>query len=266
MADSFDGMPGLLARALTMPHAELERTMSKDGEMLLDDSSAQVVSRLLGRIVHDFNNPLAAIIGFADLLRNAGLTAEKQERYRSRIYEQAIKLSQLIENMSYFSSLPEPQVSPMNLGRVASDVFALRQGTMAASNISLHFDRPDNDVMVQGESGAVARILHSLLNNAEQVFRENPTLTQKEIRIECRQSGDGGEVVVADSGPGVSADVRNSIFAPFFSTRRSGGLGLGLSVSQGLAHRLGGSLELVADNQASLPGACFRLCLPPVQG
>jgi len=236
--------------------------MSENGKLLLDDNSTEVVSRLMGRIVHDFNNPLAAIIGFAELLKNPRLSPEKQERYRTRIYDQAQKLSQLVENMSYFSSLPTPQVSRMSLVRVVSDVYALRQGGFMSVRVDLRYDRPDEDVVVMGESAALVRILHSLLNNAEQAFKENPTLEARSALISCRIEGDWGLVDVIDSGPGVPQEIEELIFAPFYSTRRSGGLGLGLTVSRSLTERMGGTLELVRDDSAQLSGALFRLRLP----
>jgi signal transduction histidine kinase len=72
-------------------------------------------------------------------------------------------------------------------------------------------------------------------------------------------------VDVLDSGPGVPPEDREEIFAPFFSTRRSGGLGLGLTVSRGLMERMGGSLKLVTDESHELPGALFRLSLPEAE-
>ena len=91
--------------------------MGDKGKLLKDTSTVAVLSNLLGRIVHDFNNPLAAIIGFADLLRNPDLPLEKRTRYVERVFEQASKMAQLVETMSHFSSSPSPTIGPVVLGR-----------------------------------------------------------------------------------------------------------------------------------------------------
>jgi len=228
----------------------------------MDDRCHELVSRLLGRIVHDFNNPLAAIIGFADLLRNPGITPEKRERYVARIYEQSARLSQLVENMSFFSTAPEPQLSTFNLARVVADVFTLRQGSFQANSIDLAYGMPSEEVLVSGDRTAVSRVVHTLLNNCEQVFKEHPGTRRRATAVACREEEGFGVVDVVDSGPGVPQDIAARIFDPFFSTRRSGGLGLGLSIARGLVNKMGGTLELTPDPEAPLEGALFRLRLP----
>jgi len=234
--------------------------MAGEGKVQLDEKSHEVVARLLGRIVHDFNNPLAAILGFSDLLRNPKLMPEKREKYISRIYEQAVKLSQLVENMSYFSAMPSVEAVRLNLGRTVQDFCALRKTGIASSGIELSVEAAA-EVKVVGDRAAVARILHSLLNNVEQAFKENPQIKKKAASVHCF-SGDGvGVVEVGDSGPGIPTDEALRVFDPFYSTRRAGGLGLGLTVSRRLAEGMNGTLELLP-SPSPLGGALFRLTLP----
>jgi len=221
-----------------------------------------MLSKLLGRIVHDFNNPLAAIIGFSDLMRNPRLAPEKRERYVKRIYEQAVKLSQLVETMSYFSAVPDAHVAPFNLARAVADVVSLRQGGIEGSGLDFSFESPD-ELQVEGDRTAMSRILHALLNNAEQVFRENPLLERREIAVRCGTEGGKGYLELEDSGPGVPGESREVIFEPFFSLRRSGGLGLGLTISRTLAEKMGARLDLM-EEEGLLGGARFRLSFAPV--
>jgi signal transduction histidine kinase len=239
-----------------------EAMMVGDGKLQLDDKSDELLSKLLGRIVHDFNNPLAAIIGFADLMRNPRLAPEKRERYVKRIYEQAVKLSQLVETMSYFSAVPDAHVASFNLQRAVADVVSLRQGGIEGGGLKFAFEAPDV-LQVSGDRTGMSRILHALLNNAEQVFRENPLMEQREIAVRCGRDDNWGYLEVEDSGPGVPGESKNRIFEPFFSLRRSGGLGLGLTISHTLAEKMGGKLTLMPSD-GPLSGARFRLTLPIV--
>jgi signal transduction histidine kinase len=236
----------------------------ENSNLLLGGNPDQSFSRLLGRIVHDFNNPLAAIIGFADLLKNPNLPPEKRERYVTRVYEQAVKLSQLVENMAFFSAIPAPVLGRMPLSRTLADVCSLRTGGFQGLGIELRTGVANGEVDVVADRSAVARILHSLLNNAEQVFKENPSVERKVVELRFRSTSEGGQIDIADSGTGVPDEIRERIFEPFFTTRRSGGLGLGLTVSRGLARQMGGNLELLDGRDAALGGAVFRITLPLV--
>jgi two-component system, NtrC family, sensor kinase len=79
-----------------------------------------------------------------------------------------------------------------------------------------------------------------------------------ELRISVRTVGDMVEILVQDTGPGVTEEDRNRIFEPFVSTKK-GGTGLGLTVSYGIIAAHGGSDDLMTDRG---PGACFRVTLP----
>jgi signal transduction histidine kinase len=236
--------------------------MGGTGKLLQDKSTAAVLSNLLGRIVHDFNNPLAAIIGFADLLRNPQLPLEKRTRYVERILEQASKMAQLVETMSQFSGSPTPAIGPVILGRTVRENCALRESSFLAARITLHTDIDLDERTVEAERGAIDKILHALLNNSEQVFRENPLVTDREVWVRCTETEAGIAVDVTDNGPGVPEETSLDIFEPFFSTRRSGGLGLGLTIGRTLAEQMGGTLELIRKHNNPGSGACFRLTLP----
>lgn len=235
--------------------------MAVEGKLKLNEETTELISRLVGRIVHDFNNPLAAIIGFADLLRNPNVQPEKMARYVGRIHEQAVKLGDMVENMAAFTSIPASQVAPMDLRRAASDVHALRCGSMERTGTRLSILCPGEPVQVQGDRTIVARILSSLLNNVEQTFKEKPGNQQK-AGLECGRDARGPYVACEDNGPGVPDELQQQIFEPFFSTRRSGGLGLGLTVSRGLARRMGGDLVLAPSTNPEFGAARFVLYLP----
>lgn len=236
--------------------------MADKGKLLQHQPTVALLSSLLGRIVHDFNNPLAAIIGFADLLRNPRLSIEKRARYVERIFEQASKMAQLVETMSHFSGSPAPEVGPVVLKRAVQEACALRESGFQAGRITLTTNFEMSDCAVLAERGAVGRILQALLNNVEQVFRENPLVEERAVWVRCGDSDESAFVDVCDSGPGVPEGSSEEVFEAFFSTRRSGGLGLGLTIARTLAEQMGGSLVLLREDDNPGCGACFRLRVP----
>lgn len=231
-----------------------------DPGLVPKDAGMETLARLMGRIVHDFNNPLAAIIGFSDLLRSPNLTEEKRQRFILRIHEQAIRLGQLVETMAHYANMPSPDVAAIDLQRTLTDFMALRQAGIEAMKIQYEVQIEPGLPRAMGECGLVSRILHAVQNNLEQILKENPDAPKRGC-MRARTSEAEVWVDFLDSGPGVPLEMRDQIFEPFVSTRRAGGLGLGLTVARALARRMGGDLQVLDPYDPVYPGACFRLIL-----
>ena len=180
--------------------------MSERGRLQLDGDSTQLVTRLLERIVHDFNNPLAAIMGFSELLLNPALPPDKKTRYALRIHEQATRLSQLVEMMSSFSSIPEPTLAKLDLSRTAQEMLSLREGSFAGLHLNFESIFPAESVIVLGDRNGATRVMTALLNNLEQVFKENPRVERKAL-VKCGVEAGYGYLDFVDSGPGVLPEV-----------------------------------------------------------
>jgi signal transduction histidine kinase len=114
-------------------------------------------------------------------------------------------------------------------------------------------DVPSNLPEVMAVSSQIQQVFINLILNAFDAMERGG-----ELRINARPARGGLEIVFQDSGPGVPAERRTSIFDPFYSTK-TGGTGLGLTVSYNIVTAHGGSLELLSERG---PGACFRVFLP----
>jgi C4-dicarboxylate-specific signal transduction histidine kinase len=110
--------------------------------------------------------------------------------------------------------------------------------------------------MVQADPVALDQIVHNLILNALQAL-EQVDAAKRRLRVTLSTHGAKAELAVADTGPGIAAEVLPRLFEPFFSTRE-GGLGLGLSLCESLAQGMGGSIT--ASNTPA-GGAEFRLRL-----
>ncbi|GEM_PF-5744106 len=231
-----------------------------DSGLVPKDAGVETIGRLLGRIVHDFNNPLAAIIGFSDLLRSPNLSDEKRQRFVQRIHEQALRLGQLVETMSHYANMPSPEVAAIDMRRSVTDFLGLRQAGLDLLRVQLEVDIADVVPQAMGECGLINRVLSAMLNNLEQILKEHPDAPRKG-RLALWADDEHVILDLIDSGPGVPEELKEEIFEPFFSTRRAGGLGLGLTVARSLSRRLGGDLLLVPSPSPEYAGACFRLML-----
>ena len=122
--------------------------------------------------------------------------------------------------------------------------------------IRLSVETTDPSLKILCRPAEISQIILNLLNNSKTAIAD---VNEKWIKISARALGEKAELSVNDSGPGISKDVSEKIFHPFFSTNEVGrGVGLGLSVSKGIAEAHGGSLDL----NSKCPNTQFVLTLP----
>jgi signal transduction histidine kinase len=120
----------------------------------------------------------------------------------------------------------------------------------------VELEAPGEDVVLHADPLLVRNALFNLIHNAAQADPDGKVVVK--ILLRQRDGVPGCDVLISDSGPGIPPDVKDKIFAPFFTTRQ-GGTGLGLSVAQHIAVEHGGS---IAAENAPEGGARFTLWLP----
>jgi len=234
------------------------------------------VGRVAAGIAHEVGNPLAAILGYVDLLldpRNQPpLPAEPRELLeRSRMQLERIRA--LVRQLLEYSR-------PSTGHRVASDAtpafraIELRSATLQLVGLLRHDPRCEgvaftchgDAVQAQVEPAWLDQVLQNLLVNAATASR---TSTSPCVEISLHSAGDAVTIEIQDSGPGVDPQGRPHLFEPFFTTARAGeGTGLGLAICQSLVERMGGTLVCLPDGARpplpgqDAPGAVFRVALP----
>jgi CheY-like chemotaxis protein len=211
------------------------------------DGSAEAVNmaevgRLVSKVAHDINNPLAAIIGFADLLQ-VERSPEKQQRYARIISGQAERARKLVENLVMHARQKAPQMRALDVNALVSHVITLREIQLDVEGIRLSSSLAPGLPQVDGDAHQLSQVIYNVLLNAEQAVtsRSGP----REILVETAL-GDGEVVIrVKDNGVGMEEDVRTQMFEAFFTTRnKGGGSGLGLSVSRDIVSRHEGRIEV----------------------
>ncbi len=209
-------------------------------------------------LAHELKNPLTPIAMSVELLRDArgrpGFEEILDESTRA-IGEEVRRLRKIVDEFSRFARLPAPALAPLPAGELAQALLALYPapppGVTLVPSVSpgLPVLRADRDQLLQ--------VLHNLVKNALEAMEGGGTL-----RLSARREGDEVVFEVADSGPGIPADLLPRVFDPYVTTK-AGGTGLGLAIAERIVQEHGGRLEV-----ASPPGqgATFTVRLPASPG
>jgi PAS domain S-box-containing protein len=215
------------------------------------------VGQLVSGVAHEVNNPLTAILGFADLLlENPELPATAIKDLRV-ILQEAQRTKQIVQNLLSFARQMPPQRNPLQLNPILRRTIQLRSYDFNSHGVEIieHLDDGLPDVI--GDAQQLQQVFLNILNNAYDAVHEIGRPAR--IEIMTTKVGDAVEVSFTDNGYGISHPDR--IFDPFFTTKEVGkGTGLGLSICYGIVKEHAG--EILCHNNVDRPGATFIVRFP----
>jgi two-component system cell cycle sensor histidine kinase/response regulator CckA len=229
----------------------------------------QAVGQLAGGIAHDFNNMLTAIIGFSDFLLMNHRPTDPAFQDIMNIKQNANRAAGLVRQLLAFSRQQTLRPQVLQLGDVLSELSILL-GRLLGENIELTLDQAGDLWPVKADLHQFEQVIINLAVNARDAMPEGGKLTIRTANVgEADSRGLGhpelvpGEYVaieVEDTGCGMTPEVRQKIFEPFFSTKEIGrGTGLGLSTVYGIVKQTGG--YIFADSELGR-GTTMRVYLP----
>jgi PAS domain S-box-containing protein len=234
-----------------------EEELEEARTALFQSQKLQALGELTGGVAHDFNNLMTVIRGAADLLRRPGLTEEKRERYLQAIIDTADRAATLTSHLLAFGRRQslKPEVADLNL---RLDAFAEMLGRTLGGQVEVELDLAPALPPVEVD---LAQFETAMLNAAFNARDAMPT--GGKLTLRTRPAGAEVLVEIADTGTGMSDEVRNRAFEPFFTTKRVGeGTGLGLSQIHGFAAQAGGRAEI---RSAQGEGTAIRIYLPATE-
>ena len=245
----------------TTIHAEISARRRDDGliQMLARDISArrsleeqlrqaqkmEAVGQLTGGIAHDLNNVLGVVIANADLIRHALRPGQDEARGDlDEIRRAAQRGADMIRKLLGFSRQSSLEIGPLDLGVTVSEIMStLRR--LLPSDIRVELEGAELGIGIRADRGALEQILVNLATNARDAMPNGGSL---DIRLSRESRGAEGDVAcltVADTGQGMSPEVRNRIFEPFFTTKPPDrGSGLGMPMVYGLVRQMSGTVQL----------------------
>ncbi|MGA8428708.1 MAG: PAS domain S-box protein [Candidatus Sulfotelmatobacter sp.] len=229
--------------------------LRKTQEQLLQSEKMSAVGQLIAGVAHELNNPLTAILGYAQLLESESL-GQRASEYVAKLFKQAQRTHRVVQNLLSFARQRTPQRDEVDLRRVLDETLTLRDYDLKINNIRVEKDVPQESTPVVADPHQIEQVFLNIVNNAVDAILETGRAGKLKVRI----FAENGQACTqfADDGPGLKDPKR--IFDPFYTTKSVGkGTGLGLSICYGIVKEHGG--DITAHNGAEA-GAVIEVRLP----
>ena len=238
-------------------------------EQFRQSQKMEAFGQLAGGVAHDFNNILAVIMGYTNLiLEGENLSAEVKEQLKE-VFSAGERAANLTRQLLTFSRKKEMQVNPLDLNEVIGNMTKML-GRIIGEDIRLQWSYGSNLPTVQADEGMMEQVLMNLAVNARDAMAKGGQLIIATDRVATdatyvqnnpeARAGEFVRLSVQDTGCGMTPAVKARIFEPFFTTKGVGkGTGLGLATVFGIVKQHQGWVEV--ESQVGV-GATFRVFLP----
>jgi two-component system NtrC family sensor kinase len=229
--------------------------LRKTQEQLLQSEKMSAVGQLIAGVAHELNNPLTAILGYAQLLESEGLN-ERAADFVNKLFKQAQRTHRVVQSLLSFARQRKPQKEHVEICKVLDETLALRDYDLKVNDIHLERDFEPTGLAVTADPNQLEQVFLNIINNAVDAMLEAGKGGTLKVRVYAKDGNLHTEF--HDSGPGIKEPHR--IFEPFYTTKSAGkGTGLGLSICYGIVQEHGGQIS--ARNAAS-GGGVIEVVLP----
>ena len=232
----------------------------------------EAVGRRVGDIAHDFNNVLAGVLAYGEMLFEETPADSKLKHYAQNVLTAATRGRELVEQILTYSRTQRGARVPVDLTKVVAETLELIRGSLPAS-ILLEASAPKAPLVLIGDATQLHQVAMNLCRNAIQAMSMGGTLRvtlEKAAALPAQALSHGPlepgryvRLIVADSGSGMDENILAHIFEPFFTTKEVGkGTGLGLSLVNAIIRDCGGAIDV---QSAPQQGSTFTIYLPQSQ-
>jgi len=224
-------------------------------EQQTQEERLAVLGEVSAVVAHELNSPLAAISMYGQMMERELDTESDFREHIDVILRNTDTCRRIIKDILDYARSPDPEIVQVNIDALIRDVIRFLRPVYEKSDVALYHHSEQRGCTINGDRTQLQQLFVNLIMNAIQAIpdeggRIDITVDQKESDV-C--------IEVADSGEGIPEDQAEKIFEPFYTTKSTGGTGLGLSTANSIARSHGGELVLVSGE----PGCTvFRVTIP----
>jgi two-component system cell cycle sensor histidine kinase/response regulator CckA len=270
MKDRLSRLAPAVRRAMLEVEALAERKRLK--ALFIEAQKMEVVGQLAGGVAHDFNNILAIIMGYGDMIRTELDHKSPLKKYVEEILQAAERAAALTQQLLVFSSKQTVQTVVLDLNQIVAELDKMLR-RLIHENIEMEIHPGQQIGRIKADSGHIGQVLMNLVVNARDAMPKggklvittiNTTLDEDHARAHPDAvAGDYVMLSVSDTGTGMTAEVKTRLFEAFFTTKPKGkGTGLGLATCKTIVHQCGGFMDVRSEIGK---GTVFKIYFPRVQ-
>lgn len=234
-------------------------------EQLIQSAKLAAIGELISGVTHEVNNPLAIVMGYAEMILQEPEIDEDMKQYVGIIFKESERARKVIQNLLSFARQHNPEKEKISVNELLNNTLLLAEYDIKKNNITVKKNYDQNLPSIMADPNQLQQVFLNLLINAQHAVSEkngNGEILLETSLIEGNSSENETRVMITirDNGKGIPDNILNRIFDPFFTTKPvNKGTGLGLSVSHGIIKEHGGNIY--AENNPG-EGASFRIELP----
>jgi C4-dicarboxylate-specific signal transduction histidine kinase len=244
-------------------HKRAEELIRRQQEELNHAARLSTMGEMATCLAHEINQPLAAIAAYADgagmRIRQGNAEIESLAEIFDRIAADAHRAGGVIRRLRRFVKKRTTGCVPLDINETVREVCRFVSADASQQQTALHMELADALPRVPADAVQVQQVILNLIRNALDAMRDAGTVDRR-ISIETRETETHGiEVIVQDTGPGISPGLKDQAFEQFF-TSKDDGLGMGLAISQSIIEAHGGRIWFASPPSG---GARVHITLPP---
>ncbi|MBI4562242.1 MAG: response regulator, partial [Candidatus Rokubacteria bacterium] len=228
-------------------------------QQVLQAEKLSALSQVVAGVAHELNNPLSVVAGQTALLRQMVGSSPLAER-AEKIAQAADRCARIVRNFLTLARQHPPERQRVRLNQIVREAVELLAYPFRVDDIEVTLDLGENLPVLWADPNQLHQVVVNLINNAHHAMRETPA--PRRLSVATRYDPGQGRLSlkVADTGPGIPAEIQGRIFEPFFTTKPTEqGTGLGLSICNGIIESHGGTIGV--ESQPG-QGAVFWIELP----
>jgi signal transduction histidine kinase len=227
-------------------------------DQLIENEKMTSIGLLAAGVAHEVNTPLAVISSYSQMLRKEISPEDSRHKILEKITKQTFRASEIVNGLLNFSRTSATEFGDVDIHQVITDTISLLEHQFKTARIRVDRELRAEQPITSGNAGKLQQVFLNLFVNARDAMPEGG-----ELRILTDSTDSKLEILVQDTGVGISREHIKKIYDPFFTTKAAGkGTGLGLSVSYGIVQEHGGNISVESSPGV---GTSFRLEFPLVR-
>jgi PAS domain S-box-containing protein len=231
-------------------------------QQLRQAEKLSALGQLVAGVAHELNNPLAVVMGYAQLLVKHKALDEKARNDLLKVLHESERAAKIVRNLLTFARPREPLLAMVDVNRLVVQALETREIQVQSANVKVVRRLASELPSTKADAGQIEQVLANLVVNAIQALDGHPGT--RVIEVSTEQRGGKIRIGVADTGPGIPIQLLGRIFDPFFTTKGPGrGTGLGLSICYSIMEEHKGKIWVESELGK---GSRFIVELPVVKG